>query len=395
MTGTTNLWGMTKARQHHRIGTIISAVAALATVLALSACAPAAHSGTATGTPHAHAGSGHGGSVPAPKPTPLAAPVTRVTKSCSQLVSAAALTTSVGISVPFITPAATPDVTFGEDGALTCNWSDNLPQDQMQASNHLVVWVLPDVPATNWATALTTITEIGETKTTTITGDAYGWCNPATPAGTICEVDTRVGTTWLSFEVESLSKTFASSSAGLTHFAALINPIVAAAGNASFVKEPKWVNPAATATPTTCDAALPTAELTSATGIAGFDSIGPDLSDQESLAEYWGAEANIGEVECDLASPDQQNGVFGSIVPGGSWAWSFTAAADSAQAGYATVPSLGSQAVEYSNANSGGLSIDWVRGGNLCNINVSLVNPAKQAAVALALATFINGEIGS
>jgi hypothetical protein len=384
---------MTKARQH--LGKVISAVAALATVLALSACAPAAHTGTGTGTPHAHAGSGHGGSVPAPKPTPLAAPVTRVTKTCSQLVSTAALTTSVGVSVPFITPPATPDVTFTQDGALTCNWSDNLPQDQMQASNHLVVWVLPDVPTASWSTALTTITEIGESKTSIITGDAYAWCNGATPAGTICEIDTRVGTTWLSFEVESLSKTFATSDLGLTHFAPLINPIVAAAGSASFVTEPKWSNPAATATPTSCDAALPDSEIASVTGIAGFSSIGPDLSDQESLAEYWGAEANIGEVECDLASPDQQNGVFASITPGGSWAWSSTMAADSSQAGYTTVPSLGTQAVEYNNGNSGGLAIDWVRGGNLCGVNVSLTNPAKEAAAALALATYINGEISN
>ena len=34
-----------------------------------------------------------------------------------------------------------------------------------------------------------------------------------------------------------------------------------------------------------------------------------------------------------------------------------------------------------------------VRGGNLCDIDVSLANPAKQAAVALALATYINAEI--
>jgi hypothetical protein len=383
---------MTTAPHHSRIGTIISAVAALATVLALSACAPAAHTGKST---HAHAGSGHSGSAPAPKPKPLAAPVSRVAQSCSQLVSASALATSVGVSVPVVTPPAYPDadIAFTQAGALTCNWSDNYAGDAQQTSNHLVLWVLPDVSSANWATAVTTIAEIGETKTTIVGGDAYGWCNPATPTGTICEVDTRVGTTWVSLEVESVSKTFATSDLGLTHFATLINPIVTAAGNASFVKEPKWTNPAATTTPTTCAATLPDSEIDSVAGVSGVDSIGPDLSDQESLAEYWGAAAGLGEVECDLASADQQNGFFTSIVPGGSWAWSYLTAQDSSQAGYTTVPSLGTQAVEYTNSNNDGLSIDWVRGGNLCSINVSLATPAKNAAVALALATDINGEI--
>jgi hypothetical protein len=388
---------MTTHSQHPRIATVLSAIAVLATVLALSACAPAAHSGTGTASPHAHAGSGHGGSAPAPKPTPLAAPVIRETKSCSQLVSAASLAASVGVSVPVVTPPAVvdTDIAFTQDGALTCNWSDNYAGDSQQTSNHLVLWVLPDVSAANWATAVTTISAIGETKTTIVGGDAYGWCNPAIPTGTVCEVDTRVGTTWLSLEVESVSKSFASSNLGLTHFATLINPIVTAAGSASFVTEPKWANPAATATPATCTATLPSSELTAATGIGGIDSIGPDLSDQPSLAAYWGVEANLGEADCELASPDQQNGIFGSILPGGSWAWSIQQAADSSQAGYATVPSLGTQAVEYTNSNSGGLAIDWVRGGNLCDINVALANPAKQAAVALALATYINGEISN
>ncbi|HEX4401739.1 MAG TPA: hypothetical protein VHZ98_10460 [Galbitalea sp.] len=385
---------MTKARQHPRVSTIISAVAALATVLALSACAPAApHPGSTT---HAHAGSGHGsGSVPKPTPTPLAAPVTRVTQTCSQLVSASALATSVGVNVPVVTPPADPasDITFTQAGALTCNWSDNYPGDAQQTSNHLVLWVLPDVSTADWTTASSTITEIGETKTSIISGDAYGWCNPAIPTGTVCEVDTRVGTTWVSLEIESVSKAFATSDLGLSHFAALLNPVIAAAGNASFVKEPKWTNLAATTTPTTCATTISDSEIDSVAGVSGVDSIGPDLSDQESLAEYWGAAAGLGEVECDLASADQQNGFFSSVVPGGSWAWSFTVAQDSSQPGYATVPSLGSQAVEYTNSNSGGTSIDWVRGGNLCNLNVALANPAKQAAVAVALATYMNGEI--
>ncbi|MDQ1546532.1 MAG: hypothetical protein QOH69_1436 [Actinomycetota bacterium] len=382
---------MTKPRQHPRIATIISAVAALATVLALSACAPAVHKATG-GAPNAHAGSGHGsGSVPAPKP--LAAPVTRVTKTCAELVPAAALTTSVGIAVPVVTPPADleSDVTFTEDGALTCNWSDNYPNDRMLSSNHLVVWVLPDVPTASWNTATPTLVESGEAKTSLVAGDAYGWCNPGGSAGITCEVDTRVGTTWLSMEIESLSKPFTTSDAGLTHFAALINPMVAAAGNAGFVTEPRWKNPAATVTPTTCDAALPDSEIESAAGVTGVDSIGPDLFDQPSIAEFWGAETNIGEVACYLASGDQANAFFPMIVPGGSWAWALTQAADSAQPGYTTVPSLGTKAIEYTDEN--GTTLDWVRGGNLCRISVTLATPAKQAAVALVLATYMNTKI--
>jgi hypothetical protein len=385
---------MTIARHHSRIGTIISAAAALATLLALSACAPAAHTATGAGSPHAHAGSGHGsGSVPAPKPTPLAAPVTRITKTCSQLVPASALTTSVGIAVPVVTPPADLEsgVTFTQDGALTCNWSDNYPNDRMEASNHLVVWVLPDVPTASWTSATPILVESGEAKTSLIAGDAYGWCNPGASAGIICEVDTRVGTTWLSMEVESLSKPFTTSDAGLTHFAALINPMVAAAGNASFVTEPKWTNPAATATPTTCDAALPDSEINTVAAVTGVDSIGPDLSDQPSIAEFWGAETNIGEVDCYLASADQANAFFPMVVPGGSWAWARTLAADSSQPGYTAVPSLGTKAVEYTDEN--GTTLDWVRGGNLCRVSVTLTTPAKQAAVALTLATYMNTKI--
>ena len=222
-------------------------------------------------------GSGHGGSVPAPKPTPLAAPVTRVTQTCSQLVSASALTTSIGVSVPAVAPPAEldSDVTFAQDGALTCNWSDNLADDQLQTSNHLVVWVLPDVSTANWTSAVSAISDDGEAKTAIIGGDAYGWCNPAMPTGTVCEMDTRVGTTWLSFEVESLTKTFGTSDLGLTHFATLINPIITAAGAASFVKEPKWANPAAAATPTSCAAALPVPRFNWSPGCPGSNQSGP------------------------------------------------------------------------------------------------------------------------
>jgi hypothetical protein len=388
---------MTKARQHSRIATIISTVAALATVLALSACAPAAHN---AGTTHAHAGSGNGGgSVPVPKvtpkPKPLAAPVTRVTKTCTGLVPASALTTSVGVTVPVVTPPADleADVTFIQDGALTCNWSDNYPNDRQLSSNHLALWVLPDVPTASWATATPTLVLSGEAKTSLIAGDAYGWCNSGQPSGIVCQVDTRVGTTWLSMEVESLSKPFTTSDAGLTHFAALINPMVTAAGNASFVTEPKWTNPAATAIPATCDALLPDPEIDTLAAVTGVDSIGPDLFDQPSLAEYWGAETNIGEVACDLASADQANAFFPMVVPGGSWAWTRTVAADSSQPGYTTVPSLGTQAVEYTDENS--TTLDWVRGGNLCRISVTLATRSKEPAVALALATYMNTKIPS
>ncbi|HMH58176.1 MAG TPA: hypothetical protein VK537_03255, partial [Galbitalea sp.] len=96
---------MTKARHHHHIGTIISTIAALATVLALSACAPATH----TGSPHAHAGGGPGGSVPVPKPTPLANPVSRIKSGCSGLASSADITTAVGASLPVAANGLTLD----------------------------------------------------------------------------------------------------------------------------------------------------------------------------------------------------------------------------------------------------------------------------------------------
>ena len=382
---------MTTLPHHPRIATIVSAAAALVTVLALSACAPAAQ--LKARHPHAGSGAGSVGSVPTPKPTPLADPVSRIGTGCSGLESSAAITTAIGIGVPAVTPPTDllTQVPFTQDGALTCNWSDNYSKDQLQASNHLVLWVLPDVPSASWTTAYPILVESGETKTSIITGDAYGWCNPGATSGTVCEIDTRVGTTWLSLEVESLSKSFATSDLGLAHFASLINPLVTAAGSATFVTEPKWNNPAATATPTTCDTALPDSTIDSIAGVSGVDSIGPDLSDQESIAEFWGAEANVGEVDCDLASADQANAFFVSIVPGGSWAWTLTTAADNSQSGYATFPSLGSKADTYTTQD--GTTIHWVRGGNLCSISVTLATPAKQAAVAQALATALNGKI--
>jgi hypothetical protein len=297
--------------------------------------------------------------------------------------------------VPAVTPTpeGPPDFTFMQAGALTCNWSDNYAKDAQQGSNHLVAWVLPDVSPTDWSTAIATIAQIGETKTTLIDGTTYGWCNPASPKGTICNVDSLVGTTWLSFEVESLSKTFATSNLGLTHFAALLDPIITAAGSSSFVTEPKWTNPAATLTPTTCAGALPNSEITTVSGATGISAIGPDLSDQQSLAEFWGAAHGLGEVQCDLASSNQQSGFFANILPGGSWAWSNQLAYDSGQPAYAAVPSLGTQAAEYSDTAGDSVTIDWVRGGNLCSMNVALPNKSKQSSVALALATYINNEI--
>ena len=368
---------------------LLAIAAALAVVAGLSACAPAKVSKT---PPHVGPSKV---ATPSPTPTPLAAPTTRISRTCSQLVSASALATSVGVTVPVVTPPADPDsdIIFAQDGALTCTWSDDYAKDAMQTSNHLVVWVLPDVASANWTTAVKTLVDSGETKTTIIGGNAYGWCNPALPKGTICSIDTLVGTTWLSFEVESLTKTFANSNLGLSHFATLINPVVTAAGAAGFVSEPKWSDPAATATPATCAATLPSSEVETVTGATGIAPIGPDLSDQASLAEYLGAAANLDRVECDLASTDQQTGVFAVVVPGGGWDWSQVQAHDSAQPGYMTVPSLGTNAVEFSDAGSDQEEIEWVRGDNLCSVDVSLTNHAKQASEALALATYVNNEI--
>lgn len=310
-------------------------------------------------------------------------------------MSAAALTTSLGASAPAVTPPPlfVSDIIFQEDGALTCNWSDNYAKDAAETSNHLVVWALPDVSTANWSQATPTLVLSGETKTTLIRGNAYGWCNPAIPKGTVCSIDTLVGSTWLSIEVESLSKTFATSDLGLTHFAALLNPIVTAAQASSFVTEPKWTDPAATTTPTTCTTTLPYSEVATASGATGINAIGPDLTDQESLAEYLGAAASVGRVECDLGSGDEKDAFFATVLPGGAWAWSQDQTAAVSQPGYATVPSLGTKAFEYKDTNANGVEIDWVRGDNLCSISVTLSNPAKDASVALALATYVNNEI--
>jgi hypothetical protein len=368
----------------------------MATALALSSCAPAQVSKTVH---HVGATTLPAAPTPTPTPTPLAAPVSRVSQTCSQLVPTAALTAVIG-SAPAMITTATSDfgyLSFTQDGALACHWSDSPAKDQLQASNHVVAWVMPDVPTASFAQAATTLAQIGETKTTIIGGDAYGWCYLVNNnKGTFCSIDTLVGTTWLSFELESMTKAYATSNLGLTHFAALVNPIVTAAGSASFVTEPKWTDPTATTTPTNCDAALPDTKIDSIAGVTGVGSIGPDLSDQESLAAYWGVQTNIGEVDCDLASSNQQSAFFASIVPGGSWSWALQQATNSSNIGYATVPSLGNQAVTFTTSlNDKSVVIEWVRGDNFCEVTVSLPVAAKEPAVALALATYINNEIAS
>ncbi|HEX4444748.1 MAG TPA: hypothetical protein VHZ81_14350 [Galbitalea sp.] len=377
----------------------LSLIAVAAVAVGLVACAPAKVSGGHSGA-GSHIGS-HPGSTtstaasPTPTPTPLAAPAIRITRTCGALVSTSTLTASLGVAAPAVAPPPSfdEDIIFQQDGALRCNWSNNYAKDATQTSSHLEVWVLPDVSATNWTDVAKTLVEFGETKTTLIGGDAYGWCTSALPKGTVCNIDTRVGTTWISFELESVPRPFTTSAAGLTHFAALLNPIVTAAGTSGFVTEPRWSDPEATATPATCAATLPDSEVQTAASVSGVSSIGPDLDDQESLGIYVGAGMEMGRVECDLASSDQQSGFFATVLPGGAWAWSQLQVADSSLPGHAPVPSLGTQAIEYSDSASDTVQIDWVRGHNLCSVNVSLPTHSKQASVALALATYINTKI--
>jgi hypothetical protein len=365
---------------------LLAAAVGFAVFAALTACAPAVVPKTAP-----HPGPIKVSSTPTPKP--LALPVIRVTKTCSQLVSASALTTAIGVAAaPITSPDAYDSEAFTQDGALTCDWSDNVANDAQLTSNHLVLWVLPDVSTANWTQAATLLASEISAKTTIINGSAYGSCSSFTATSTVCYVDTLVGTTWISVEVESLTKSFNSSDAALTHFAALINPIVAAAGAPGFITEPKWSDPAATTVPADCNSTLPDSEIESVTGATGVESIGADFAGQESIAGFWGVEANLGYIECDLASADQQSGFFLGVLPGGGWAWSLEQTAASSKPGYSTVPSLGSKAVEYVGDNDE-VTIVWVRGDNLVTLNVGLPTASLNAGDALTLGTYVNTKI--
>ena len=98
--------------------TVVTLAVAAAVIGAATACAPAKNIGL-------HPQARPTKVVTTPTPTPLAPPVVRVTQSCSQLVSASALTTAIGVAVPAVTPPGDPDgnTTYTQDGALTCNWS--------------------------------------------------------------------------------------------------------------------------------------------------------------------------------------------------------------------------------------------------------------------------------
>jgi hypothetical protein len=366
----------------------LTAVVTLATIVGLSACAPVHVSRTVP-----HVGVTQVPTLSTPSPKALAAPVIRVTKTCAQLVSPSELMTAIGVTPAAIAPPDALDSdTLTQDGALSCHWSDDVAGDFQQTSNHLQLYVLPDITTTNWSQANNALSQDGETKTTLISGDAYGGCYSVAATSTECNIDTLVGTTWISAEVESLTKSFTTSDGGLTHFAALINPIVVDAQSSGFVAEPRWSDPAATAVPADCDSTLPDAEIQSVTGATNIEAIGPDEAGQLGISSSLGVEANLGFFECDLASEDQQSGFYLEVLPGGGWAWSLTKAYDSSQPGYSTVPKLGSQADEFSSPDVG-TTVNWVRGDNLLTLNVGLPTASQNAPDALTLATYVNTKI--
>jgi hypothetical protein len=387
---------MTKARQHPKVGTIISAVAALATVLTLSACAPAApHPGSTT---HAHAGSGHGsGSVPKPKPTPLADPVSRIKPGCAGLASSADITTAIGVNAPVAATglALGDQIVYTQDGALACNWSDNQAGDASQTSNHLSVWVVPDLTDAEWAIYSPSLADDAEAKTAALPGDAWEYCSADATQPGLCDVDARVGTTWVRAEVESQSKKFATDAATLAHFAPLLSSIINKVGAAGAVAEPRWSDPAAIPALTGCASIFTPAQMATATGATGFEDVvnGPD----PQALSGWGVQVGTGEVGCDWFPGDQSAVVGAEILPSGGWAWSQVQQYASTQPGYAVVPNLGPDAVTYTDQGSGGTTvIEWDSGHNLITVTVQLTGtPAQQLAATMSLAMTLSGELPS
>jgi hypothetical protein len=384
---------MTKPRHNQRIGTMISAVAALATVLALSACAPATH----TGSPHAHVGGGPGGPVPAPKPTPLADPASRIKPGCSGLTSSAEITTAIGANLPGAANGLTLDsqIVYTQDGALACNWSDNQAGDATQTSNHLSVWVVPDLTDAQWAIYTPSLSDFAEAKTALLPGDAYEYCSADATVPGICEIDARVGTTWVRAEVESQTKKFATDAATLAHFVPLLTSIINKATAAGAVIEPRWTDPAAIASLTSCGSVFTTSQLASATGLSGFEEI-VDGPDTQALTA-WGVQVGTGQVGCDWFSGDQSAVIGAEILPSGGWAWSQVKQFASTQPDYAAAPTVGPDAITYTDQNSGGTTvIEWVSGHNLITTSVQTAGtPTHQRTVALALATTLTGELPS
>ena len=377
---------------------LLSLVAATA-LLALSACAPAAHvrghGGHATGTPSA---------TPSATPTPVAVapPKIRVPLTCEQIAPAAKVTSVLGAPETLNTtdqakgqawqPFDLEPYAWVQDGARVCNYSTAAPSDL----TFFRAYVMPDASLALWTPFLA---QQSAPSSFNIVPSPYGAnsnLNCEYGYHTLdCDLEILIGSTWVSlygFSDEYPASTVAAAAA---KFAPLFATAVAAVKTAT-IAEPLWTDPAATTVSVGSDVDSLDTALSAA--------VGSPVSNQS-----YDFGPTIGEATDDAVIPVHlgyyQDGVGNyalniQVLPQGSWTWSAITAAAASEPGLATVSGLGDKAISF-NVTGGATPYESVvvvsKGHNVFSVEVDTADvPSGPGAVTVAkkAAALIASKIG-
>ena len=380
---------------------VLVSLVAVAALLALAACAPAAHipgsGGHATAAP---------GSSPSPsataKPVAVAPPKIRVPLTCEQLAPAAQVTSVLGAPETLNTtdqlkgepwqPFDLEPYAWVQDGARVCNYSTASTSDL----TFYRAYVMPDASLALWTPYLTQLSAPSSFNVVPSPYGANSNLNCEYGYHTLdCDLEILVGSTWVSlygFSDEYPASTVAAAAA---KFAPLFNTAVAAV-KAATIAEPLWTDPAATTVGLSSDVDSLDAELSTALGSA--------VSNQSY--DYGPA---IAESTDDAVIPVHlgyyQDGVGNyalniQVLPQGAWAWSAITTAAASEPALTTLSGLGDKAISFN--VTGGLNpyesvIVVAKGHNLFSVEVDTADAPSGAGtltIAKNAATLIASKIG-
>jgi hypothetical protein len=350
------------------------ALAAVAGVVALTACASSGQSGTPTP-------SSSGTSTPPPV-TRIAGPSSRIPLKCSQFSNIVELDHLLGNGIlvsKFQLPYQLNSYIDRQAGSLRCAWANSYTDYAENSTAYLIVTVTPDVTDAMWAAYAPRLAADGTDENVYGPGSRSSCSGTSTGSG--CRLDVRYGTTWLSVSiVSSIVGTNATAHVALgpllQNAATLVKGIT--------VAEPRWQDPAAAPVSTATPFPLSDAGLAAALGQPVKDEgFGPTTSD----GPHWGSGILVGDKSGAWSTASGSYGISLEVLPAGAWAWNRVISAARGQSVFASAPGIGQAAISFTNTQSNPASsiVEGIAGHNLFVVDITPSGASSPPASGLAL----------